>query len=141
MRGGEIYALAGVQGNGQTELTEALVGLEHVESGTVTLEGHDVTRAGIDAMIGLGVGYVPEDRLHDGLVSSFSVAENLVLDLYHREPFSHGMSLDLDRDPPERRPSGSRSSTSVRPRSSTPPRPCRAATSRRSSWRASCRAR
>jgi simple sugar transport system ATP-binding protein len=40
---------------------------------------------------------VPEDRLHDGLVSSFSVAENLVLDLYHREPFSHGMSLDLDR--------------------------------------------
>jgi simple sugar transport system ATP-binding protein len=97
VRGGEIYALAGVQGNGQTELTEALVGLEHVESGTVTLEGLDVTRAGIDAMIGLGVGYVPEDRLHDGLVSSFSVAENLILDLYHREPFSHGMSLDLDR--------------------------------------------
>ncbi len=97
VRGGEIYALAGVQGNGQTELTEALVGLENVESGTVTLEGRDVTRAGIDAMIGLGVGYVPEDRLHDGLVSSFTVAENLVLDLYHREPFSHGMSLDLDR--------------------------------------------
>ena len=97
VRGGEIYALAGVQGNGQTELTEALVGLENVESGAVVLEGHDVTRAGIDAMIGLGVGYVPEDRLHDGLISSFSVAENLVLDLYHREPFSRGMSLDLDR--------------------------------------------
>jgi simple sugar transport system ATP-binding protein len=97
VRGGEIYALAGVQGNGQTELTEALVGLEPVESGSVVLEGHDVTRAGIDAMIGLGVGYVPEDRLHDGLVSSFSVAENLVLDLYHREPFSRGLSLDLDR--------------------------------------------
>src|SRR5580765_873234 len=97
VRGGEIYALAGVQGNGQTELTEALVGLETVESGTISLEGRDVTRVGIDAMIGLGVGYVPEDRLHDGLVSSFSVAENLVLDLYHREPFSHGMSLDLDR--------------------------------------------
>jgi len=89
--------LAGVQGNGQTELTEALVGLEQVQSGTVTLEGRDVTKAGIDAMIGLGVGYVPEDRLHDGLVSSFSVAENLVLDLYHREPFSKGFSLDLDR--------------------------------------------
>jgi simple sugar transport system ATP-binding protein len=97
VRSGEIYALAGVQGNGQTELTEALVGLEDVESGTVTLEGQDVTHAGIDAMIGLGVGYVPEDRLHDGLVSSFSVAENLVLDLYHREPYSRGMSLDLDR--------------------------------------------
>jgi simple sugar transport system ATP-binding protein len=97
VRAGEIYALAGVQGNGQTELTEALVGLEQLESGTVLLEGRDVTRAGIDAMIGLGVGYVPEDRLHDGLVSSFSVAENLVLDLYHRPPFSNGISLDLDR--------------------------------------------
>jgi ABC-type uncharacterized transport system ATPase subunit len=97
VRAGEIYALAGVQGNGQTELTEALVGLETVESGTVTLEGHDVTRAGIDAMIGMGVGYVPEDRVHDGLISSFTVAENLVLDLYHREPFSRGVSLDLGR--------------------------------------------
>jgi simple sugar transport system ATP-binding protein len=97
VRGGEIYALAGVQGNGQTELTEALVGLEQVQTGRVLLEGRDVTRAGIDAMIGLGVGYVPEDRLHDGLVSSFSVAENLVLDLYHREPFSRGLSLDLDK--------------------------------------------
>ena len=97
VRGGEIYALAGVQGNGQTELTQALVGLLPIESGQVRLEGRDVTRAGIDAMIGLGVGYVPEDRLHDGLVSTFSVAENLVLDLYHREPFSKGLSLDLER--------------------------------------------
>jgi simple sugar transport system ATP-binding protein len=97
VRSGEIYALAGVQGNGQTELTEALVGLEQIQTGTVTLEGRDVTRAGIDALIGLGVGYVPEDRLHDGLVSTFSVAENLVLDLYHREPFAKGLSLDLDR--------------------------------------------
>jgi simple sugar transport system ATP-binding protein len=97
VRSGEIYALAGVQGNGQTELTEALVGLEPIESGRITLEGQDVTRAGIDAMIGLGVGYVPEDRLHDGLVSSFSVAENLILDMYHREPFSNGISLDLDK--------------------------------------------
>ncbi|MFZ2015892.1 MAG: ABC transporter ATP-binding protein [Nocardioides sp.] len=97
VRAGEIYALAGVQGNGQTELTQALVGLEAVQSGKVSLEGRDVTGAGIDALIGLGVGYVPEDRLHDGLVSSFTVAENLVLDLYHREPFSKGFSLDLDR--------------------------------------------
>ncbi|MGC4108897.1 MAG: ABC transporter ATP-binding protein [Nocardioides sp.] len=97
VRSGEIYAIAGVQGNGQTELTEALVGLERIESGKVLLDGHDVTRAGIDTMIGLGVGFVPEDRLHDGLVSSFSVAENLVLDLYHRPPFSKGASLDLER--------------------------------------------
>jgi simple sugar transport system ATP-binding protein len=97
VRAGEIYALAGVQGNGQTELTQALVGLEQVQSGKVSLEGRDITGAGIDQLIGLGVGYVPEDRLHDGLISSFTVAENLVLDLYHREPFSKGFSLDLDR--------------------------------------------
>jgi general nucleoside transport system ATP-binding protein len=97
VRAGEIYALAGVQGNGQTELTQALVGLEKVQSGSIRLEGRDITRAEVDDILGLGVGYVPEDRLHDGLVSTFSVAENLVLDLYHREPFSRGVSLDLDR--------------------------------------------
>jgi simple sugar transport system ATP-binding protein len=96
VRSGEIYALAGVQGNGQTELTEALVGLEKIESGSITLEGLDVTAATVDDILDLGVGYVPEDRLHDGLVSSFSVAENLVLDLYDKKPFSKGASLDLD---------------------------------------------
>jgi general nucleoside transport system ATP-binding protein len=60
------------------------------------LEGRDVTRAQIDDILDLGVGYVPEDRLHDGLVSTFSVAENLVLDLYDRKPYSNGISLDLD---------------------------------------------
>jgi simple sugar transport system ATP-binding protein len=96
VRAGEVYALAGVQGNGQTELTEALVGLERVESGRIVVEGHDVTRAKVDDILALGVGYVPEDRLHDGLVSSFSVAENLILDLYDQKPFSNGVSLDLD---------------------------------------------
>ena len=97
VRAGEIYALAGVQGNGQTELTEALVGLERIDSGTVTLDGHDVTRAKVDDILDLGVGYVPEDRLHDGLVSSFTVAENLILDVYDKKPFSQGVSLDLDQ--------------------------------------------
>ena len=69
-----------------------------------------------------GVGYVPEDRLHDGLVSSFTVAENLVLDLYDREPFSQGRRARPRRDPAERRASGSRSSTSARRRSSIPRR-------------------
>jgi simple sugar transport system ATP-binding protein len=95
VRAGEIYALAGVQGNGQTELTEALVGLERVESGRITVDGHDVTRSSVDDVLSLGVGYVPEDRLHDGLVSSFSVAENLVLNLYDQDPFSRGVSLNL----------------------------------------------
>ncbi|HEY5420029.1 MAG TPA: ABC transporter ATP-binding protein [Marmoricola sp.] len=95
VRGGEIYALAGVQGNGQTELTEALVGLTPVEQGRITLAGSDITKARIDDILGQGVGYVPEDRLHDGLVSSFTVAENLVLDLYDTKPYSQGANLDL----------------------------------------------
>ena len=97
VRSGEIYAIAGVQGNGQTELTEALVGLERVESGTITLAGHDVTRSNIYDIQDLGVGYVPEDRMRDGLISSFTVAENLVLDLYDKDPYSKGVSLDLDQ--------------------------------------------
>jgi general nucleoside transport system ATP-binding protein len=97
VKAGEIYALAGVQGNGQTELTEALVGLTPVQLGTITLDGKDVTRADTDDILAMGVGYVPEDRTHDGLVSSFSVAENLILDLYDQPPFSKGPSLDLDR--------------------------------------------
>ena len=95
VRGGEIYALAGVQGNGQTELTEALVGLTKLEAGSLSIDGRDVTRSSTDDILDNGVGYVPEDRLHDGLVSSFSVAENLVLDLYDNPPFSKGFNLDL----------------------------------------------
>ncbi len=96
VRAGEIYALAGVQGNGQTELTEALVGLRPVESGTVRLLGSDITGARVDDVLDRGVGYVPEDRLHDGLVGSFTVAENLVLDLYDRAPYGTKVALDLD---------------------------------------------
>jgi simple sugar transport system ATP-binding protein len=92
---GEIYALAGVQGNGQSELAEALVGLTPVESGTVRLGGEDITRATVDDVLGRGVGYVPEDRLHDGLVGSFTVAENCVLDIFDQPPFGNRVSLDL----------------------------------------------
>jgi simple sugar transport system ATP-binding protein len=97
VKGGEIYALAGVQGNGQTELTEALVGLERATEGSIRIAGVDVTQLTIDEILGLGVGYVPEDRLHDGLVASFSVAENMVLDLYDQSPYSGRFNLDLKR--------------------------------------------
>jgi ABC-type uncharacterized transport system ATPase subunit len=96
VRAGEIYAIAGVQGNGQTELTEALVGLSPIQSGSITLDGRDITRASTDSTLDSGVGYVPEDRLHDGLISSFTVAENLVLDLYDNKPYSRMFNLDLD---------------------------------------------
>jgi ABC-type uncharacterized transport system ATPase subunit len=95
VRAGEIYALAGVQGNGQTELTQALMGLVEPISGTIHLEGTDITDATVNDILDMGVGYVPEDRVHDGLVDSFTIAENLILDVYDREPFGSGLSLDL----------------------------------------------
>jgi simple sugar transport system ATP-binding protein len=95
VRGGEILAIAGVQGNGQTELTEALVGLVQPVKGRITVEGRDVTTATVHDVLANGVGYVPEDRMHDGLVGSFTVAENLVLDLYDRSPYAKGLALDL----------------------------------------------
>jgi ABC-type uncharacterized transport system ATPase subunit len=94
VRGGEILAIAGVQGNGQTELTEAVVGLVQPQRGRITVDGRDVTTAEVHDVLAKGVGYVPEDRMHDGLVGSFTVAENLVLDLYDRSPFGRGLSLD-----------------------------------------------
>jgi simple sugar transport system ATP-binding protein len=96
VRGGEIYALAGVQGNGQSELTQALVGLTRAHAGRITIDGTDVTRLDINDTLKLGVGYVPEDRLHDGLIDSFSIAENLALDMYNSPRFSKGPMLLLD---------------------------------------------
>ncbi len=93
--GGEIYALAGVQGNGQTELTEALVGLTALAYGSIDVAGSRISALSTDEILDLGVGYVPEDRLHDGLVGDFSVAENLVLDLFDKPPFASGMAMNL----------------------------------------------
>ena len=88
-----------MQGNGQTEITEALVGLDDRRRRARSRSpGADVTALSTDAVLDLGVGYVPEDRLHDGLVGAFSVAENLVLDLYDQPPFASGA-----RDEPRRR--------------------------------------
>ena len=92
---GEILGIAGVQGNGQTELCEALMGLRPTLAGSVTLNGRDLTRATPRARLRAGVAYVPEDRREDGLVGSFSVAENLVLDTYDRAPFASGINLNL----------------------------------------------
>ena len=84
-----------MQGNGQTELTQALVGLVIPKSGRIRVEGQDVTALGTNDVLDLGVGYVPEDRLHDGLVGPFSIAENLVLDMYDQPPFARGVALNL----------------------------------------------
>jgi len=88
VEGGEIVGIAGVQGNGQTELAETLLGLVRPASGRVRLDGRDLTRLNTRETIDAGVGFVPEDRQHDGFVGSFSIAENLVLNQVDRAEFS-----------------------------------------------------
>jgi simple sugar transport system ATP-binding protein len=92
---GEIVAVAGVQGNGQTELVEAITGMREIDEGTITVSGvplpHDPR-----GISDLGVAHIPEDRLRDGLVRGFSVAENYVLDQYHRAPYSSGIRFHRD---------------------------------------------
>jgi general nucleoside transport system ATP-binding protein len=96
VRAGEVLGVAGVQGNGQTELCEALMGLRPAESGSVRLCGRDLAHAPPRERLRAGVGYIPEDRQEDGLVGTFSVADNIVLDVYDRPPFARGLALDLD---------------------------------------------
>jgi ABC-type uncharacterized transport system ATPase subunit len=88
VRGGEILGIAGVDGNGQTELAEALAGTRHVEGGKIFLDGQDVTRLGADALQELGLAYVPEDRATKGLVQDFALYENNTLKTYDERPFS-----------------------------------------------------
>ena len=90
VRAGEILAIAGVQGNGQTELVRALFGLMPAEAGRMLVGGRDLIGASPHEMVAAGMGYIPEDRQREGLVLSFSVAENLVLDLFDRPPFGRG---------------------------------------------------
>jgi ABC-type uncharacterized transport system ATPase subunit len=94
IRAGEILVIAGVQGNGQTELTEALIGLRDHVKGTITLNGIDLAHATVRHTLDAGVGYVPEDRKKDGLVAEFSIAENLMLDRSFSGPFTAGLNVN-----------------------------------------------
>ncbi len=93
---GEIVGIAGVQGNGQTELVEALTGLRKATSGVVALDGKDLTHSDPRERHQMGMAHIPEDRQRQGLVGGLSVAENLVLTRYHDEQFSHGVIVDWD---------------------------------------------
>lgn len=95
VREGEVLGIAGVQGNGQTELAQALTGLRHIESGTVTIRGTDTTHATPRQLFELDVAHVPEDRQADGLVLSFPVEDNLILNEYYRPPFANGIMLNF----------------------------------------------
>ncbi len=95
-RAGEVLGIAGIQGNGQTELIKSLLGVIRPDAGRIELEGKDISRHGPRQSLEDGIGYIPEDRSHDGYVGTFSVRENLVLDLYRSDEFSTGPALKLD---------------------------------------------
>jgi ABC-type uncharacterized transport system ATPase subunit len=90
LRTGEILAVAGVQGNGQTELAEAIVGLQEHVHGSISLDGVDITKASVREALHSGIAFVPESREEDGLISSFSIEENLILDLHDLPPYAKG---------------------------------------------------
>ena len=94
VRAGEIVGIAGVQGNGQTELVRALTGMRAPLSGSIKVAGEEVAGSTPRRLHKLGVAHVPEDRLRHGLVTSFTVAENAVLDSYYAPPFSRGILMD-----------------------------------------------
>jgi simple sugar transport system ATP-binding protein len=89
VRAGEIVGIAGVDGNGQSELIDALTGLRGVASGSIVVGDDDLTRANAREALDSGIGHIPEDRHRRGLVLDFNLVENLVLHDYGKEPFSH----------------------------------------------------
>ncbi|WP_336501860.1 ABC transporter ATP-binding protein [Microbacterium paraoxydans] len=93
VRPGEVLAIAGVQGNGQTELVEAIVGLAARVEGNIILDGTELVGKSVRGILDAGVGFVPEDRTEDGLVAGFSVAENLILDRSDDPAFSRAGTL------------------------------------------------
>jgi len=104
VRAGEVLGIAGVQGNGQTELVEVITGLRKASAGSVLLSGGETTNRSPRQIRDLGVAHIPEDRQARGLVLNFTIAENLVLGRHHRPPFSSRglLSLDAIREHAER---------------------------------------
>jgi len=90
---GEVLAIAGVQGNGQSELARALVNLEDHIEGSISLDGKEIRGSSIYDSLHSGIAFIPESRELDGLVSSFSIAENLILDLHDQAPYAKGLNL------------------------------------------------
>ena len=96
VHGGEIVGIAGVQGNGQTELVEALTGLRSAVAGSIHILGEDATNASPRTIIERGVAHVPEDRQRDGLVLPFPVSDNLIVNTYYVPPFARGITIQED---------------------------------------------
>jgi simple sugar transport system ATP-binding protein len=94
VRAGEVLGIAGVQGNGQTELVRSLTGLLPAIDGTVLLSGQDITHSNPRQITELGTAHIPEDRQKDGLVLGLPISDNLVLNTYYLKPYSKGIWLD-----------------------------------------------
>lgn len=95
VRAGEIVGIAGVDGNGQSELIEAITGLTRVQSGQILLNDQDITNKSPRKITESGLGHIPQDRHKFGLVLDYSVGENMVLQTYYKEPFSKSGILNL----------------------------------------------
>ncbi|MCD1285677.1 MULTISPECIES: ABC transporter ATP-binding protein [unclassified Brevibacterium] len=93
VRRGEILAIAGVQGNGQTELAETIIGLTEPRLGTISLDGKNLVGESVKDRLGAGIGFVPEDRSTDGIIAEFAIRENMILDVYDRAPYAKGLNL------------------------------------------------
>jgi ABC-type uncharacterized transport system ATPase subunit len=94
VRAGEVLGVAGVQGNGQTELVEAVMGLRTPRAGSIMVDNESLIGVRTKHILRSGIGYIPEDRSLDGVVKEFSVAENLVLDTYDRPPYGNAFRLN-----------------------------------------------
>ncbi|MBU9713157.1 ABC transporter ATP-binding protein [Evansella tamaricis] len=88
VKAGEVLGIAGVDGNGQTELVEAIVGLQKASSGTITISGNETTNLSPRKVTESGIGHIPQDRHKHGLVLDFSVGENILLQTYYQHPYT-----------------------------------------------------
>lgn len=95
VRSGEILGIAGVSGNGQREFAEAVTGLRKITGGKVFLEGQDITHSAPGEITERMLSYIPEERMRDGMIKDFTVAENMVLREHHKQPFSRSGFLNL----------------------------------------------
>ncbi len=89
VRAGEIVGIAGVEGNGQSELIEAITGLRKSESGTINFKNKNITDESIRNRINSGIAHIPEDRHKRGLVLDYTIEDNMVLEVYNKKPFSN----------------------------------------------------
>jgi simple sugar transport system ATP-binding protein len=95
VKSGEILGVAGISGNGQRPLAEAIAGLQPVQNGQIYLDGKDMTNLAPVQLFNGGLSYIPEERMHDGVIKDFSVAENFILQDHINAPFSKGIFLDF----------------------------------------------